>query len=58
MTSAVTTGVSPRPLDYARLILGLVPYQVVLGYAAVHAAWRELRGIDNWEKTEHVGAHL
>jgi len=29
----------------------------VLSYAAVRATIRELRGINNWEKTAHVGAH-
>ena len=30
---------------------------MVLSYAAVRATVRELRGINNWEKTAHVGAH-
>jgi cellulose synthase/poly-beta-1,6-N-acetylglucosamine synthase-like glycosyltransferase len=47
-----------RPLDYLRLVLGSIPYQLLLCAAAVRAAWRELRGINNWEKTAHVGAHL
>jgi hypothetical protein len=29
----------------------------VLSYASVRATIRELRGINNWEKTAHVGAH-
>lgn len=51
-------GYRPRPRDYARLVLGFFPYQVVLAYAALRAAARELRGVRNWEKTAHVGAHL
>jgi hypothetical protein len=47
-----------RPRDYVRLVLGAIPYQIVLGIAAARAAWRELRGVRNWEKTAHVGAHL
>jgi cellulose synthase/poly-beta-1,6-N-acetylglucosamine synthase-like glycosyltransferase len=47
-----------RPLDYLRLVVGSVPYQLLLCAAAARAAWRELRGINNWEKTAHVGAHL
>lgn len=47
-----------RPLDYVRLLASSVPYQLLLSAAAVRAAWRELRGINNWEKTTHVGAHL
>jgi cellulose synthase/poly-beta-1,6-N-acetylglucosamine synthase-like glycosyltransferase len=48
----------PRALDYLRLVAGSVPYQLLLSAAAMRAAWRELRGINNWEKTAHVGAHL
>lgn len=39
------------------MALGYLPYQWVLSYAAVRAARRELAGINNWEKTAHVGAH-
>ena len=34
-----------------------LPYQVVLAYAAARALRRQMRGISNWEKTAHVGAH-
>jgi cellulose synthase/poly-beta-1,6-N-acetylglucosamine synthase-like glycosyltransferase len=34
-----------------------LPYQWILSYASVRATVRELRGINNWEKTAHVGAH-
>jgi len=47
-----------RPRDYVRLLVGCVPYQLLLCVAAVRAGWRELHGITNWEKTAHVGAHL
>lgn len=43
--------------DYLKLVLGSVPYQLLLAYAAIRASVRELRGQRNWEKTEHVGAH-
>jgi glycosyltransferase XagB len=39
------------------LILAYLPYQWLLGFAAVRATWRHLRGMNNWEKTRHVGAH-
>jgi len=51
-------GVKTRVRDYIRLILGIVPYQVILAYAAARAVSREARGVRNWEKTAHVGAHL
>jgi cellulose synthase/poly-beta-1,6-N-acetylglucosamine synthase-like glycosyltransferase len=46
-----------RLRDYLKLVLGSVPYQLLLAYAALRASVRELRGQRNWEKTEHVGAH-
>jgi hypothetical protein len=39
------------------MALGYLPYQWVLSYAAVRAVWRQVRGINNWEKTKHIGAH-
>ena len=46
-----------RLRDYLRLVLGTIPYQLLLGYAAVRAVARELRGSRTWEKTAHIGAH-
>jgi glycosyltransferase XagB len=40
-----------------RMALAWVPYQLVLAYAAFRAVSRQLRGISNWEKTQHIGAH-
>ena len=40
-----------------QLVLAWVPYQILLSYAAIRAVSRQLRGITNWEKTQHVGAH-
>lgn len=51
-------GLRPRARDYARLLLGTIPYQLLLGVASVRAVVRELRGNSSWEKTDHVGAHL
>jgi cellulose synthase/poly-beta-1,6-N-acetylglucosamine synthase-like glycosyltransferase len=51
-------GLRVRVIDHLRLVLGAIPYQVVLSFAAAHAAWREFRGVRTWEKTAHVGAHL
>lgn len=39
------------------MLLSYIPYQWVLAYAALRAFLRELRGINNWEKTKHIGAH-
>ncbi|WP_253907891.1 glycosyltransferase [Arthrobacter sp. H20] len=46
-----------RMRDYVRLVLGTFPYQVFLAAAAVRAVWRQIRGENSWEKTEHTGAH-
>jgi cellulose synthase/poly-beta-1,6-N-acetylglucosamine synthase-like glycosyltransferase len=47
-----------RVRDYIRLIVGAPFYQLVLSLAAIHAITRERRGIRNWVKTEHSGAHF
>jgi glycosyltransferase XagB len=39
------------------MALGYLPYQWVLAYASVRATLRQVRGINNWEKTQHIGAH-
>lgn len=51
-------GERPRARDYVRLILGALPYQLILSFSALRATVRELAGVGTWEKTEHVGAHL
>ncbi len=45
------------PRQYAGLVLGTMPYQWLLAFAAVRAVVRERRGETGWEKTAHVGAH-
>jgi hypothetical protein len=53
-----TFGVEVRIRDMAKLVVGTVPYQLLLAAAAVRASLREIRGRRGWEKTEHVGAHI
>jgi cellulose synthase/poly-beta-1,6-N-acetylglucosamine synthase-like glycosyltransferase len=50
-------GLKVRIRDYVKLVLGAVPYQLLLAFAALRASAREVRGERGWEKTEHVGAH-
>lgn len=45
-------------LDYVRLVVTTIPYQLVLAYAAARATFRELVGQRGWEKTAHAGSHL
>lgn len=39
------------------IVVTFLPYQWLLGASALRAVLRELRGANDWEKTEHVGAH-
>lgn len=50
-------GMHPSKVTVFRMVLSYLPYQWVLGYAALRATVRQMRGISNWEKTAHVGAH-
>jgi glycosyltransferase XagB len=45
------------PTTIPRLAIGWIPYQLLISYASMRAVMRQLRGIRNWEKTQHVGAH-
>jgi glycosyltransferase XagB len=45
------------PTAIPRLAIGWIPYQLLISYASMRAVMRQLRGIRNWEKTQHVGAH-
>jgi cellulose synthase/poly-beta-1,6-N-acetylglucosamine synthase-like glycosyltransferase len=48
----------PRLADYFRLVIGLLPYQALLAYAAGRAVIRQVRGTTNWHKTTHLGQHI
>jgi glycosyltransferase XagB len=54
---AAAHGLKPRWTTPLVMALGYLPYQWVLSYSALRATSRQLRGINNWEKTKHVGAH-
>jgi cellulose synthase/poly-beta-1,6-N-acetylglucosamine synthase-like glycosyltransferase len=43
--------------EVGTMALTWVPYQFVLTYAALRAFRRYVRGVNDWEKTQHVGAH-
>jgi hypothetical protein len=51
-------GVRIGPWHYVRLVLGLLPYALILAAAALRAVYRESRGRSDWELTAHIGAHL
>ncbi|MDQ2845842.1 MAG: glycosyltransferase [Actinomycetota bacterium] len=50
-------GVKRRLRDYVYLIVGAVPYQLLLAFASIRAVYRQLRGDGSWEKTEHNNLH-
>ena len=50
-------GLKARARDYLRLVVGTIPYQLLLSFAAVRAVVRELRGDGSWEKTSHANTH-
>jgi glycosyltransferase XagB len=39
------------------LLVAFLPFQWLLGFAALRAVWRQARGMNGWEKTRHIGAH-
>jgi cellulose synthase/poly-beta-1,6-N-acetylglucosamine synthase-like glycosyltransferase len=47
----------PAPLALIWMLVAYMPFQWLLGLAALRAVWRLLRGVNNWEKTRHIGAH-
>jgi glycosyltransferase XagB len=50
-------GLKASPNSVLRLVIAWLPYQLVLSYAALRAVSRQMRGINNWEKTQHTGLH-
>jgi cellulose synthase/poly-beta-1,6-N-acetylglucosamine synthase-like glycosyltransferase len=50
-------GLTPSRRSVFRLVIGWLPYQLMLSYAAMRAVSRQMRGIRNWEKTQHTGVH-
>jgi cellulose synthase/poly-beta-1,6-N-acetylglucosamine synthase-like glycosyltransferase len=50
-------GIHPSRTALLHLLVAYLPYQWLLGYAALRAVWRQLRRVNTWEKTAHTGAH-
>jgi glycosyltransferase XagB len=50
-------GLRPSRGSLFQLLAAYLPFQWMLGYAALRAVWRQLRGLNAWEKTTHTGAH-
>jgi hypothetical protein len=45
------------PAQLLWFVLGYIPFQWLIGWSALRAIGRELRGVANWEKTAHTGTH-
>jgi len=54
---AAAHGLKASPSAMLGLAIAWIPYQLVLSYAALRAVRRQARGVVNWEKTQHIGAH-
>ena len=54
---ATDYGLKIKLADVARFSLGFLPYQFLLAGGAIRAAYRHLIKQNDWEKTEHYGAH-
>jgi cellulose synthase/poly-beta-1,6-N-acetylglucosamine synthase-like glycosyltransferase len=39
------------------MVLAFFPYQWLLGFGALRAVFRYIKGASNWEKTAHIGQH-
>lgn len=50
-------GVHRRIRDFVYLVVGAVPYQLILAFSAGRAAVRQIRGQGGWEKTAHANLH-
>lgn len=50
-------GLTARPRTVVKMAFTWLPYQFVLGYAALRALRRHLAGVGDWEKTQHLGVH-
>jgi cellulose synthase/poly-beta-1,6-N-acetylglucosamine synthase-like glycosyltransferase len=50
-------GLRPSGLSWLQMLTAYMPFQWLLGYAALRAVWRQVRGVNTWEKTAHIGAH-
>lgn len=42
---------------YFSLFFTYIPYQLLLAIGALRATYREVLGVNNWEKTMHIGEH-
>jgi len=46
-----------RKMIYFTMLFTFIPYQFLLAIGALRATYREMLGLNNWEKTFHSGEH-
>jgi cellulose synthase/poly-beta-1,6-N-acetylglucosamine synthase-like glycosyltransferase len=54
---ARTYDLTVSPSDVVGMAIAWIPFQLVVSFAALRALGRQMRGVNNWEKTQHIGAH-
>lgn len=50
-------GLKFPPLLPIEMAITFLPFQFILGFSSVRVLYRELFGLRDWEKTQHIGAH-
>jgi glycosyltransferase XagB len=50
-------GLQASPKAVLHMALAWFPYQLLISYASLRAVRRQMQGVHNWEKTQHIGAH-
>jgi cellulose synthase/poly-beta-1,6-N-acetylglucosamine synthase-like glycosyltransferase len=46
-----------QKIIYFTMLFTFIPYQMLLAISALRATFREMLGLNNWEKTFHTGEH-
>jgi cellulose synthase/poly-beta-1,6-N-acetylglucosamine synthase-like glycosyltransferase len=50
-------GLQASPKAVLHMAIAWFPYQLLISYAALRAVRRQMKGVNDWEKTQHIGAH-
>lgn len=50
-------GLKASPTAVLHMAIAWFPYQLLISYASLRAVRRQMKGLSDWEKTQHIGAH-
>lgn len=50
-------GLKASPMAVLHMAIAWFPYQLLISYASLRAVRRQMKGLSDWEKTQHIGAH-